>query len=238
MLSASGDQKIPSERDPKSTLKQVLIAAMAAGVVGALATRFNATSLPTKNWPVVASILGFVAFNIYWLAAATNAPAKSAESAGSRRVHEILVNVGILLILLPELLRSGIPAMQYRFLPASPLVSAFGLAIQAGCFGLAIWARRSLGRNWSGRIEIKTDHQLVRSGPYRALRHPIYTAVLGMAVGMAVVIGKAPALLGVVVIALAYVRKIGLEETNMRSAFGPEYDAYRQATWGLVPGLF
>jgi protein-S-isoprenylcysteine O-methyltransferase Ste14 len=231
MLSAGGDRK--------STLKQTLIAALTAGVVGALATRrFSATSLPIKNWPVVASILGFVAFNIYWLAAATNAPARSAESTGSRRVHEILVNFGFLLILLPELLRSGIPAVQYRFVPASPVVSALGLALQAGCFGLAIWARRSLGRNWSGRIEIKTDHELVRSGPYRALRHPIYTAVLGMAVGMAVVIGKAPALLGMVVIALAYVRKIGLEETNMRSAFGPEYDAYRRATWGLVPGLF
>jgi protein-S-isoprenylcysteine O-methyltransferase Ste14 len=229
-LDAGVEQKI----QPKGTSKQVIVAALVAAVVGALIARFKLATVPIKNWPVLVSILGLVAFNIYWTVAATHAPAKAAESRGSRRIHEVLLNAGYLLILLPEFFTFAVP----RFVAAGPIPAALGLAAQAGGFALAVWARRRLGQNWSGRIEIKMDHQLVRTGPYRLLRHPIYTAVVSMALGMAIVVGKVSALLGVVVIVIAYVRKIRLEETNMRSAFGAEYDAYCRDTWGLVPGIF
>src|SRR5215467_5636892 len=96
------------------------------------------------------------------------------------------------------------------------MVTGVGLVIQGCFFALAVWARRSLGNNWSGRIEIKVEHRLVRSGPYRWLRHPIYTAIVGMGVGMTVVFGKAMGLLGIAVIVFAYIRKIRLEEAVLR----------------------
>jgi protein-S-isoprenylcysteine O-methyltransferase Ste14 len=124
-----------------------------------------------------------------------------------------------------------------RFLPAAAWLAPAGLSLQilSGC--LAIWARRHLGRNWSGEVRVAIEHQLIRSGPYRLVRHPIYTAMLGMSAGTALVCGELHALLGVILLALAYVRKIRLEEGTLRDAFGGEYDDYRRRTWAIVPGL-
>ena len=222
----------------RRNLKKVLAAAIGAALLGALAARAFRHPRPGTSWPQVACIIGWVLFAIYWAASATDDPARSAESRSSRRVHEILMNVAYALILVPLALPLPIPVLQYRFLPSTPLASALGLVLQAGSFALAIWARRTLGRNWSGRIEIKKHHQLVRSGPYRMLRHPIYTAVLGMAAGTAITIGKTHVLIGIAVIVFAYVRKIRLEEAALSTAFGADYREYRNYTWGFIPGLY
>jgi protein-S-isoprenylcysteine O-methyltransferase Ste14 len=102
---------------------------------------------------------------------------------------------------------------------------------------LAFWARRHLGQNWSAAITAKVGHQLIRSGPYRIVRHPIYSAMLGMYVGTAVASGEWHALVGVIILALAYWRKIRLEERNLRTVFGDEFDAFRRDTWALIPWL-
>lgn len=102
---------------------------------------------------------------------------------------------------------------------------------------LGVWARRHLGSHWSGEITIKVDHRLIRSGPYQFVRHPIYTAMLGMFVGTAFVSGQLHALLGLGMAVFAYGRKIRLEEANLQKAFGAEYDAYRRDAGALVPRL-
>jgi protein-S-isoprenylcysteine O-methyltransferase Ste14 len=103
---------------------------------------------------------------------------------------------------------------------------------------LAIWARRCLGRYWSGEITIKVEHKLIRSGPYRVLRHPIYTALLSLYAGTAIVSGELHALIGLALVILAYLRKIRLEEANLMKAFGAEYRDYRADSWAMLPGLF
>jgi len=102
---------------------------------------------------------------------------------------------------------------------------------------LAIWARRHLGRNWSGEVRIRDDHQLVQSGPYRLIRHPIYTAMFAMYTGTALVSGELHALLAIAVLAVAYWRKIRLEERALSAALGATYDSYRRGTWALIPWL-
>jgi len=185
------------------------------------------------NWPMWLSGAGWIAFIVYWNAAARNsAPAKKSESRESRMVHQTLLNVALLCLFAP------IPGLRLRFLPHSSAAIAIGFGVQLGFFLLALWARRHLGRHWSGEIAIKVEHELIRSGPYRVLRHPIYTAMLGMCAGTAIVSGELHALFGLGTIVFAYWRKIRLEETNLREAFGTEYEAYRRATWALVPGVF
>ena len=125
-----------------------------------------------------------------------------------------------------------------RFLPIASPIMAAGLAVEAMGLWLAIAARRHLGSNWSGEISIKVDHRLIRSGPYKRLRHPIYTGLLTMYAGTAVVTGTGLAIGGLAMAAVAYWRKIRLEEANLNVAFGAEYEAYRRETWALVPGLF
>ncbi|HYL77480.1 MAG TPA: isoprenylcysteine carboxylmethyltransferase family protein [Bryobacteraceae bacterium] len=185
------------------------------------------------HWPfLIACILGWVLFSLYWEIAAKNAaPAKSSESRVSRAIHVTLVNLALLIEIAPV---RGFG----RYVPASPIVMMAGVAVEAVGLFLAIWARRHLGRNWSGEITIKVEHQLIRSGPYRLLRHPIYTGLLAMYAGPAIVTGEWHALLGFGMAAVAYWRKIRLEERNLEVAFGADYDAYRRDTWALVPGLY
>src|SRR4029077_18501762 len=94
------------------------------------------------------------------------------ERFGSRIGYVILLVVAV-----PLLGRPRFPFLHLdtRFLPASPTVFWIGAGITA--FGLlfSIWARAYLGSNWSGAIAIKQDHELITSGPYSIVRHPIYT---------------------------------------------------------------
>ncbi len=192
---------------------------------------FDSTIEPYRAL-VVAAVIGWLLFGVYWEIAARNAAAaKSSESRYSRGIHVLLANVAVLLELVTI---RGLG----RFSPVSPMIMAAGLAVEAAGLSLAIWARRHLGRNWSGEITIKVDHELIRSGPYSLLRHPIYTGILAMYAGTALVTGEWLALIGLAMAVFAYWRKIRLEETNLNVAFGADYEAYRRQTWALVPGLF
>lgn len=116
-------------------------------------------------------------------------------------------------------------------------IGVAGFAIQVG-FGLFyLWGKRHLGRFWSGAIATRADHQLVRSGPYRWLRHPLYTGMIGMFVGTAMVSGEWHALVGLVIGVFAYCRKIRLEERHLGGVFGEEYERYRRESWALIPGI-
>jgi protein-S-isoprenylcysteine O-methyltransferase Ste14 len=79
---------------------------------------------------------------------------------------------------------------------------------------------------------------LIRSGPYKLIRHPIYTGLLAMYVGTALVTGRWLAIVGLALAVFAYWRKIRLEGANRNVAFGTDYDAYSRETWVLVPGVF
>ncbi|MGD0402228.1 MAG: isoprenylcysteine carboxylmethyltransferase family protein [Candidatus Acidiferrales bacterium] len=172
-------------------------------------------------------------FSVYWsIAAKDSAPTKTSESKWSRALHLTLVNGGVLLLILP------VPGLTRRFLPDTHFVVAVGLVIEAAFILLAVWARRHLGSNWSGEVRVAAGHQLVRTGPYRFVRHPIYTAVLGMYFGTAIVSGEIHAPIALVIVALAYWRKIRMEERAMAETFGADHEDYRRGTWALVPFLF
>jgi protein-S-isoprenylcysteine O-methyltransferase Ste14 len=226
------------------TQKKVLLLASAGGaVIGFLAVRFGRTiaaDLPAfafdrallAHHRYLLPTIPWILFSLYWESAAKNAAAaKASETKMSRGIHVFLANVAVLLEIVPI---HGLG----RFMPLTSVSLAAGLAVQLLGLFLAIWARRALGHNWSGEISIMVEHQLIRSGPYQRLRHPIYTGLLMMYVGTAVVTGTWLAIVGVAMAGFAYWRKIRLEEANLDVAFGAEYEAYRRETWALVPGLF
>ena len=231
----AGDAKAPAEL-PTTSVKLCKLtltgpsAAIAIVVMLALLVALLIYAKPSLGMLLSGGI--WVAFIIFWgVTAQRGAPAKSAESRESRAFHQSLMNGAMLLLFLP------IPGLLWRYLPVSPLLVPAGLAVQVAAALLHVWARRHLGRNWSSAVMIKTDHRLVRSGPYRIVRHPIYTAILGMAAGTAIVSGQLHALLGVATITFAYWRKIRLEEQHLGETFGAEYDAYKRESWALIPGL-
>ena len=183
------------------------------------------------GWLWVSAAL-WIAFQWYWTAAAANrAATRSAESARSRALHQHLLNLSLLLLFL------RVPGLKTRWVPDAAWVIAVGLTIHVASFALGLWSRRHLGRNWSGAIAAMVDHQLVRSGPYRWVRHPIYTGMLGMTLGTALVSGETHALLAFVIMTIAYARKLRLEEAQLREVFGPAYDEYRKHSRALIPGI-
>jgi protein-S-isoprenylcysteine O-methyltransferase Ste14 len=190
--------------------------------------------LPSLENRMMPAFVLWILFGLYWASAARNsAPTKSSESLVSTYFHQFMLGAALLLLILP------LPGLTGWFLPwPIHFLAAAGAVVQAGFFGLAVWARRHLGRNWSAEVRIATDHQLVRTGPYRWLRHPIYTAMLGMSLGTAIASGQYHALLGLALLVVAYLRKTRLEDQILAETFGADYDAYRRHTWALVPLLF
>jgi protein-S-isoprenylcysteine O-methyltransferase len=100
------------------------------------------------------------------------------------------------------------------------------------------WARLFLGGNWSSNVTLKQDHTLVQSGPYRIVRHPIYTGLLVALLGTAIALGELRCFLGVLLAAIAWKIKSMSEETLMVQQFGDQYARYREQVKGLVPYLW
>ncbi|MCL4403777.1 isoprenylcysteine carboxylmethyltransferase family protein [Patescibacteria group bacterium] len=121
------------------------------------------------------------------------------------------------------------------FSPASSVaLMAVGAALCWAGIALAIWARYHLGRNWSNHPDIKEGHELVTSGPYRLLRHPIYTGMLAALLGTALMVGWFWFIVFAVT-AFAFVRRIRIEEGYMLGLFPDAYPAYVGRTKALVP---
>jgi protein-S-isoprenylcysteine O-methyltransferase Ste14 len=222
---------------PRSTLLVrcaglLLIAVLAARLLRPWIAKYVGKLSPSY-WPLWVTTGVWAVFSIFWESAAQAAPpAAISEAPGSRKLHLFLVNSALFLILAP------IPGLRQQYLPASAIVTAAGLTIQLAGLLLAVWARCHLGRYWSGEIAIKLDHALVRSGPYALVRHPIYTALLAMYAGSAVVSGEWHAFVGLTLAVLAYARKVRLEEASLVKSFGAAYREYRSATWAVLPWLF
>ena len=99
----------------------------------------------------------------------------------------------------------------------------------------AVWARDILGRNWSGTVTVKEDHELIQTGPYRLVRHPIYTGLLLALTGSALAQDRWSSVLAVVLVFVSFWIKLLREEAWMRETFGEKYDAYCARTKRLVP---
>jgi protein-S-isoprenylcysteine O-methyltransferase Ste14 len=124
-----------------------------------------------------------------------------------------------------------------RFIPVGPIFPAVGTILLAVGLGFAVWARRHLGRNWSVQVVVKEDHTLIRTGPYRYVRHPIYTGILLAMLGMAIAIGEWRVLLGFGFMLLSFMIKSRQEERRMRETFS-EYAEYQRQTAALIPYVF
>jgi protein-S-isoprenylcysteine O-methyltransferase Ste14 len=169
----------------------------------------------------------------YWLLSSRNVHhATQTESRTSRAIHLALVCVAFALIALP-IFRAG--PLGWRWLPRHSIAFILGTAILIASSVLAISARRHLGQYWSGTIGMKEEHQLIRSGPYAFVRHPIYTGFLGGMIGTAIALGELRGVLAVIVLLVAYLRKIRVEEKRLVQRFGESYIQYRKEVRMLVP---
>ena len=115
-------------------------------------------------------------------------------------------------------------------------VRFLGLAVLVASTAFALWARFSLGTSWSVAPDVGGDRRLRTQGPYAVTRHPIYTGLLGMIVGTALLAGLGQAILAVVAGLIVFLVKIHAEERLLLANFPEEYPTYRQRVPQLVPG--
>jgi protein-S-isoprenylcysteine O-methyltransferase Ste14 len=129
-------------------------------------------------------------------------------------------------------------ALCTRFLPWSVPLFWIGTAVLIVGLLFSVAARRHLGGNWSGTVTLKQDHTLTRSGPYRFVRHPIYTGLLLAIFGSGVIaLGEWRGLVALALTTVAILRKIQIEERFMLEQFGVAYARYRQEVAALIPGI-
>ncbi len=116
-------------------------------------------------------------------------------------------------------------------------LSSLGMTMTAAGLLFAIWARLYLGRNWSGQVTVKEDHELIHGGPYRFVRHPIYSGLLVALAGTTLCIRNLWAFLGFALVWLGFWLKSRLEERFMIETFGTQYEDYRRMTGAILPRL-
>ena len=173
-------------------------------------------------------------FILVWLAGAGSSKRTvRQESMGSRIVYGGLMAIAVVLIF--KFWSLG--PLDRRFVPATEGIAVCGLILTAAGLAFAIWARVTLGRNWSGAVTIKQDHRLIREGPYRLVRHPIYFGVLLAMAGTAIGFGSFSGLIGVPIASMALWTKASMEEQFMIEQFGADYIRYQHEVKAIIPRL-
>jgi len=140
----------------------------------------------------------------------------------------------VLLIVLASLL-SFIPVFRVLLFPLTETVLIMGTALCGLGIAFAIWARVYLGRNWSNEPSIQENHELITTGPYHFVRHPIYTGILAGLLGTALEVGIWIWFVVFIFFCVMYIWRIGVEEKFMMRQFPDKYPAYKRRTKALIP---
>jgi protein-S-isoprenylcysteine O-methyltransferase Ste14 len=176
----------------------------------------------------------WAAWAFYWVVSAVgNKTTRRREPPGSRLAYALPIVVGAALLAWRDAPWAALLAL--RLWPRSPAVYWIGLAVLVAGLGFSVWARVHLGRNWSGAVTVKEGHELIRSGPYAYVRHPIYTGILTGVIGTAVCSGTLRAALGLAIVVAALLVKARTEERFMRETFPDEYPRYSAGVPALIP---
>jgi protein-S-isoprenylcysteine O-methyltransferase Ste14 len=177
--------------------------------------------------------LSWIIVGIVWaVGSLRSSPIARRQSITSRSGHVILL-VACGALLYGKVLAVG--PLSRRFVPDTSFVQWAGSVITTVGIGFAIAARLALGRNWSGVVSVKKDHQLIRSGPYAIVRHPIYAGLLLGILGTAVVGGEVRGLIALALATLGLRLKSLQEERFMNEEFDGEYQDYKKHVKAIIP---
>lgn len=185
----------------------------------------------------IQKLLGIVwlGFGIYWaVSARQSGVAETTESNRFRALRFGILVTTFVLLLAPWL---GFPFLNVRAYRDSFAVRWVGAVLTTAGIALAVSARRHLGKNWSDKVELKLDHQLIRSGPYAYLRHPIYSGVLLGVVGTALAIGMVRGGLAFCLLLTSYAIKARKEESVLAGKFGDEFREHQRNAGFLLPRI-
>jgi protein-S-isoprenylcysteine O-methyltransferase Ste14 len=172
-------------------------------------------------------------FLVVWLVAAISTKRTVYHEDATRRLRYLIpIVVGWFLLFRGYRLPNP---FNLRVIPYSDTIR-IGSSILCICgLGICLWARAVLGRNWSGTVTLKENHELIVRGPYRFVRHPIYTGLIAMLIATAIAQGHLAGIIGVVLVCISFWIKLSDEEEVMLKQFPDQYSAYRQRVKRIIP---
>lgn len=173
----------------------------------------------------------------YWFVAAMRVKRSVSSARWRGGLFRAALAIGVFL-----LIRASFRGNVWRHVPfaatsVSPIAASVGVALCALGIAIAIWARTSLGRNWGMPMSLREGHELVTTGPYAFVRHPIYTGILLAVIGTTLVRGIPWIVLSAAIFAY-FIYAATIEERSMIGQFPKEYPAYVNRTKMLIPFLF
>jgi protein-S-isoprenylcysteine O-methyltransferase Ste14 len=187
----------------------------------------------TQAFQISAQI--WFAWCVLWLLMALwSKPSKRREFPWQRLEHVIPLVIGFLFLYNPNF---AWKFLGDRIIPQNDWVTILGLLLTAGGLIFAVWARIALGANWSGTVTIKSGHDLIRRGPYKWIRHPIYTGILISFLGTMLLLGEVRAFCGFALVLLALYRKAKREERFLSEEFGDSFAEHAKHTGMFLPRI-
>ncbi len=185
------------------------------------------------NWILIGLWLIFIS---YWLVSSLGTKKTLGQKSSVRGAWSRLATILITLIIIniPGFDQFSRSLQQTLF---TPLLGIVGVTLATLGIGLAIWARAYLGKNWGMPRSIKAEPELITTGPYHFVRHPIYTGVLLAMFGSALIAGIAWL---VIIIAFSYyfISSAKVEEELLTEQFPDQYPFYQKRTKILIPFIF
>ena len=172
----------------------------------------------------------------YWFLNAGKVKANvQAQSRVSRYLYLFFLFSGGIIAYSPWF---AIGVLGHQIIPENQYTGILGMVVCLGGVAFAIWARKTLGDNWSGDVTLKKEHELVQSGPYSIVRHPIYTGFEIAVLGAAITVGQLKGIVGLSMVFAAHYFKTTMEEKIMYQQFGERYADYSKRVKRLVPFVF
>jgi protein-S-isoprenylcysteine O-methyltransferase Ste14 len=176
--------------------------------------------------------LCWAVFFVVWAVSAFFVKRTVERTLGGARLLAIVIGI----MLFGTALRFG--GMWRPLWPRTAWVGALAALLAAAGLALAVWSRFVLGRNWSGTITFKENHELIMRGPYAHVRHPIYSGFLLMLLGSAIESARPQAFLMLAMVLVVLRMKAHSEEALMIRHFPEAYPEYRRRVKALIPGVW
>jgi protein-S-isoprenylcysteine O-methyltransferase Ste14 len=184
---------------------------------------------PSREWIDALWLL----FGVYWLVSALKRKKTKQRETVLQRFGYTLPLAVVFYLLYQRQPHYG--WLDNRFFPAGPFGEWLGVFLTAAGIAVAFWARWHLGTNWSGVVTLKEGHELIRTGPYRTIRHPIYSGILLALLGTAITFGAVRGLFAMAIVWLSFYIKARREESFLNQEFGPGFAEHKQHTGMFLP---
>lgn len=177
----------------------------------------------------------WILFGLYWLVSALKRKRTKQRETWAQRFAYTLPLVAAFWLFSQPPARYGF--LGQRFAPAGPAIEWTGVFLTGVGVALAIWARWHLGTNWSGTVTLKEGHELIRTGPYRTMRHPIYTGIILALLGTAITAGEVRGLAAVAIAWASFYFKARREEVFLTQEFGEKFEEHARHTGMFLPRI-